>query len=204
MTLRSIVPLILPWLLVGCDMPEGADADDVAVVEEHDYDNDDVEFRNALCALLGVPNFSGNLMLDGTIPVPHHASMAHTSPDALYDHGGCDDHYVVQANIGVLTSFENLEVFTSFGQALNYNQCVFSAVEYSLLVYKNGSWAVQGGDHYVSGQWSGTHCFVNSKFSIPDGENVDKVRVVARASFLDGTGEHKAKVRVDVVSWSPV
>jgi hypothetical protein len=189
--LFSLVHLLPLTLLTACD-PNADELDR----EEWLASDDEITSR---CAVNGQNHFSAPLVAHPANPSLS-ASMSNTSPSADYGGKSCGDHYVIQATNVNSFSFHPYLLVSPFwgGPALTASQCPWSVLYYDVAIYYNGAWH-QRVSHYDVGAWNGTKCVIGGPIEIYDpNKQAEKVQVAVKAVYLDGTGEHTAKVGASV------
>lgn len=187
-----IAPLTLA---LACDLEE--DGSDDAVFAEDPF-GDEVTPR---CAFNGVFHVSAPLVGDGQSP-SFTASMSASSPSATYASGSCVDYFVIQAT-GALDGRPYLLVHPEWKDfTLTQSQCPWTVVYYDISIYYGGAWHQRVASSSV-GVWDGSACKIGGRVQVYDpNHQAEKVQVAVKAKFLDGSGEHYAKVGATVVKSS--
>ena len=131
--------------------------------------------------------------------------MAKTSPNASYSSATCGDYYVIQAtNVdGFAQPYLVVDPFWA-GPTLTQAQCPWTILYYDISIYYNGAWH-QRTNNYFTGSWDSTYstCKLGGQIKVYDpGNDAQKVQVAVKAIYLDGTGEHYAKVGAKVLKTS--
>ncbi len=157
--------------------------------------DDEVAMR---CGLNGYFDVSGPIITQPGTPSTW-AYMGKYSPSTSYGSASCGDYYVVQATGLQNAPGSHVTVYPfRIGAELSASQCPWTVVYYDISIYHHGAWH-QRAASYDTGSWDGTHCRIGELVPVYDpNDEAEKVQVAAKAIFLDGTGEHYARVGVEV------
>ncbi len=193
MTNRLLWACLAPLsLFTACD-PDG---DETADASAYFDDSDEIKPR---CAVNGFHNVSVSLVSDGGSP-NFSASASASSPTATYSNASCTDYFVIEAPNVKTIGHNYLLVLPEWKDfTLSQSQCPWSAVYYDISIYYAGAWH-QRAASYATGVWDGSACQHGGQIHVYDpGNDAEKVQVAVKAKFVDGTGEHYAKVGARIV-----